>query len=224
MADKEKDKDPSSIVVLGSDDPYFIHHSDNPTAVLVSPLLSGDNYGTWLRAMTMALRAKNKLGFVDGSIEEPKETTQLRQWERCNDLVSSWILNSTESEIRVSILYAQTAREIWIDLRDRFTQTNAPKIYQLKQSIANTTQEDSSVSTYFTKMKALWDELNSLSTLLPCTCGHGKANAALQQQDRGMEFLQGLHGHYSGLRSQILLMDPFPNTTKIYALVRQEEK
>ncbi|KAG5526145.1 hypothetical protein RHGRI_032430 [Rhododendron griersonianum] len=174
--------------------------------------------------MTMALRAKNKLGFVDGSIEEPKETTQLRQWERCNDLVSSWILNSTESEIRVSILYAQTAREIWIDLRDRFTQTNAPKIYQLKQSIANTTQEDSSVSTYFTKMKALWDELNSLSTLLPCTCGHGKANAALQQQDRGMEFLQGLHGHYSGLRSQILLMDPFPNTTKIYALVRQEEK
>ncbi|KAF7151467.1 hypothetical protein RHSIM_Rhsim02G0167500 [Rhododendron simsii] len=146
MADKEKDKNPSSIDVLGSDDPYFIHHSDNPTAVLVSPPLSGDNYGTWLCAMTMALCAKNKLGFVDGSIKEPKETTQLCQWERCNDLVSSWILNSTET------------------------------------------------------------------------------NAALQQQDRGMEFLQGLHGRYSGLRSQILLMDPFPNATKIYALVRQEEK
>ncbi|KAG5555727.1 hypothetical protein RHGRI_006390 [Rhododendron griersonianum] len=73
-------------------------------------------------------------------------------------------------------------------------------------------------------MKALWDELNSLSTLLPCTCGHGKAYAALQQQDCGMEFLQGLHGRYSGLQSQILLMDPFPNATKIYALVRQEEK
>ncbi|KAH7840356.1 hypothetical protein Vadar_015875 [Vaccinium darrowii] len=69
-------------------------------------------------------------------------------------------------------------------------------------------------------MKALWDELSSLSAMLPCTCGHGKAQA----QDRAMEFLQGLHSRYSPLRSQILLMEPFPSVTKIYSLVRQEEK
>ncbi|XP_058213868.1 uncharacterized protein LOC131325566 [Rhododendron vialii] len=73
-------------------------------------------------------------------------------------------------------------------------------------------------------MKALWDELSSVSTVQPCTCGHGKANAALHQQDRAMEFLQGLHERYSSLRSQILLMEPFPSAAKIYALVRQEEK
>ncbi|KAF7137202.1 hypothetical protein RHSIM_Rhsim07G0194300 [Rhododendron simsii] len=39
-----------------------------------------------------------------------------------------------------------------------------------------------------------------------------------------MEFLQGLHEHYSNLRSQILLMEPFLTAAKIYALVRQEEK
>ncbi|XP_058215717.1 uncharacterized protein LOC131326844 [Rhododendron vialii] len=225
MADKQNEKGSDSNDALGStNDPFFIPHSDSPTAVLVTPLLSGDNYGTWLRAMTMALRAKNKLGFVDGSIEMPNDTSKLRQWERCNDLVSSWILNSTEIEIRGSILYAETAREVWLDLRDRFTQTNAPKVYQLKQAIGKTTQEDSSVSTYFTKMKALWDELSSVSTVQPCTCGHGKANAALHQQDRAMEFLQGLHERYSSLRSQILLMEPFPSAAKIYALVRQEEK
>ncbi|KAK0590715.1 hypothetical protein LWI29_030760 [Acer saccharum] len=27
-------------------DPLFVHHSDNPTAVLVSPKLSEDNYNT----------------------------------------------------------------------------------------------------------------------------------------------------------------------------------
>lgn len=80
-----------------TNDPLFVHHSDStPTAVLVTPLLSGDNYGTWLRAMTMALRAKNKLGIVDGSITPPKDFNQLLQWKRCNDLVSSWILNSTD--------------------------------------------------------------------------------------------------------------------------------
>ncbi|KAH7859696.1 hypothetical protein Vadar_004429 [Vaccinium darrowii] len=40
MVAKENEKGPSSTDVLGSDDPYFIHHSDNPTAVFVSPLLS----------------------------------------------------------------------------------------------------------------------------------------------------------------------------------------
>ena len=39
-----------------------------------------------------------------------------------------------------------------------------------------------------------------------------------------MEFLQGLHDRFSALCNQILLMDPFPNATKIYALVRQEAK
>ena len=58
---------------VSMDDSFFIHHSDSPTVVLVSPPLNEENYGTWHRAMTMALRAKNKLGFVDGSINAPKE-------------------------------------------------------------------------------------------------------------------------------------------------------
>ena len=79
--------------------------------------------------MTMALRAKNKSCFVDGTIELPNDIKELQQWQRCNNLVSSWILNSTEGEIRARILYAEIAREIWLDFSDPFTQSNAPKIY-----------------------------------------------------------------------------------------------
>ncbi|KAF9622367.1 hypothetical protein IFM89_031170 [Coptis chinensis] len=74
-----------------------------------------------------------------------------------------------------------------------------------------------SVSAYYTK-------LNSFNTLQPCTCGGGKALSDRLHQDRAMEFLQGLHDRFSALRSQILLMDQFPNATKIYSLIRQEEK
>ncbi|KAL5707954.1 hypothetical protein ACHQM5_018800 [Ranunculus cassubicifolius] len=81
-----------------------------------------------------------------------------------------------------------------------------------------------SVSTYFSKLKSLWNELNSLVIVKPCSCGNGKAIAERLMQDRAMEFLQGLHERYAALRSQILLMEPFPNTGKIYSLVRQEEK
>jgi hypothetical protein len=88
-------------------DPCVIHHSDNPSTVLVTPLLTGDNYPSWRRAVTMALRAKNKFGFVDGSLTSPKKKEDIPKWQRCNDLVASWILNSVSTEIRLSILYAK---------------------------------------------------------------------------------------------------------------------
>ncbi|KAL5854728.1 hypothetical protein ACOSQ3_004595 [Xanthoceras sorbifolium] len=122
-------------------DPYAIHHLDSPSIVLVTPLLTGDNYGSWSHIVTIALRAKSKLGFVDGSFPIPKEQDDISNWERCNDLVGSWILNSVSPEIRPSILYVETAAQIWTDLEDRFSQSNAPKIYQLKQSISTLKQE-----------------------------------------------------------------------------------
>src|SRR4051812_37073799 len=114
-----------------------MHHSDNPSVMLVTPLLSGDNYGSWSRAVTMALRAKSKLGFVDGSLPRPTNQSIVPNWERCNDLVGSWILNSVSPEIRPSILYADTAAQIWADLKERFSQSNAPKIYHIKQAISS---------------------------------------------------------------------------------------
>ncbi|KAH9652494.1 protein kinase domain-containing protein [Citrus sinensis] len=224
MADSQSSKQ-TAILNKQEDDVFLVHPSDSPTAVLVSPLLTGDNYGTWVRAMTMALRAKNKLGFVDGTISKPDEDEDDGgRWQRCNDLVGSWVLNSISNELAGSVLYAQSAREVWQDLQERFQQTNAPKIYELKQAISNLRQGDASVSLYYTRMKALWDELNSLQQVGPCTCANAKTVSQMQQLDRAMEFLQGLHDRYAATRSQILLMDPFPYANKIYSLVRQEEK
>lgn len=115
----------------GSDDPFFVHHSDSPTAILVSPLLSGDNYSTWLRSFSRALEAKNKIGFVDGSINTPTDPVEKSKWSRCDDLVALLILNPVTQEIRGSILYADSAFDIWKDLSGRFYKNNAPKVYQL---------------------------------------------------------------------------------------------
>lgn len=75
----------------------------------------------------MALLAKNKYGFVDGTIKRPElSDPKVSQWERCNKMVYSWILNSVCSDIANSVMYAETAREVWIELGDRFSQQNAP--------------------------------------------------------------------------------------------------
>ncbi|XP_031275302.1 uncharacterized protein LOC116133755 [Pistacia vera] len=159
----------------------------------------------------MALLAKSKLGFVDGSLPVPQEKDDISNWERCNDLVGSWILNSVSPEICPSIMYAETIAQIWTDLKDRFSQSNALKIYQLKQSISSLKQEGMSVSLYFTQLKSLWEELSSIVCITPCICGNAKSSIDQQNQDRAMEFLQGFHDRFSAIRSQILLMEPFPS-------------
>ncbi|KAL6348085.1 hypothetical protein AAG906_039240 [Vitis piasezkii] len=51
--------------------PLFLHNRDHIDVVLVSHHLTGSNYNTWSRAMIVALIAKNKIGFIDGSIPRP---------------------------------------------------------------------------------------------------------------------------------------------------------
>ena len=100
-----------------STSPYFLHNSDHPGIVLVSHHLTGANYNNWSKAMVMALTAKNKISFIDGSIPCPESDDLLfGTWIRCNSMVISWILNSVHKDIADSLLYFDTAVGIWNDL------------------------------------------------------------------------------------------------------------
>ncbi|PKI35094.1 hypothetical protein CRG98_044516, partial [Punica granatum] len=60
--------------------PYTVTSSDG-TGVQ----LNGDNYLTWSRLMRISLRAKNKLGFIDGTLREPVEGEPNRAlWVKAN--------------------------------------------------------------------------------------------------------------------------------------------
>ena len=172
--------------------PYFTHHSDHPGLILVSKPLNGDNYSTWKR--TLALNSKNKLGFVNNSIKAPSEETDpegYATWSRCNDIVHSWIVNALGPEISNSVIYYSTAREVWEDLGERFSQSNAPRIFEIQRDIAYLKQEQLSVSSYYTRLKGLWDELASYDNAV-----HG----AQQDQQKLMQFLMGLNDSYSAIR------------------------
>ncbi|KAI9197646.1 hypothetical protein LWI28_002053 [Acer negundo] len=193
--------------------PYFTHHSDHPGLILISKSLNGDNYSTWKRAMTLALNSKNKLGFVNGSIKAPSEESNpegYATWSRCNDMVHSWIVNTLSPEITDSVIYYSTAHEVWEDLRERFSQSNAPRIFEIQRDIAYLRQEQFSVSAYYTKLKGLWDELTSYNDAT-----HGTQH----DQQKLMQFLMGLNDSYSAIRGQILLMNPLPSVRQAYSSV-----
>lgn len=80
--------------------PLYLHPSDHPGQILVASALTGDNFNEWKRSMTLALSAKNKLGFVNGKYKAPGTTSPyFDPWQRCNDMIITWILNCLSAEI-----------------------------------------------------------------------------------------------------------------------------
>lgn len=76
------------------DDPLFLHYAESPSTVLVTqPLIGGENYLAWARAIRKALLTKNKLGFVDGSLtlSSPLVSSPLvvQAWIRCDNMVGT---------------------------------------------------------------------------------------------------------------------------------------
>ena len=85
--------------------------------------------------MLIALFVKNKIGFIDGSIPKPigTDVSTLHSWIRNDNIVISWIPYAVSKEISASIIFSESAREIWSDLQDHFQQTNGSRIFQLHQ-------------------------------------------------------------------------------------------
>ena len=83
------------------DNPYYLHHNDHAGLQSVTDhLSSGAEFHSWRRSVRMALNVRNRLGFIDGTIHKPPSTDRNSgSWSRCNDHVSTWLMNSVSKQI-----------------------------------------------------------------------------------------------------------------------------
>lgn len=81
----------------------------------------------------------------------------------------------------------------------------------------------STVLTYYTKLKNLWDEYDSIFPSPSCDCVKVKEYVEQMQYQRLLQFLIGLNDSYSKAREQILMMHNLPNVNQAYALIIQDE-
>ncbi|KAI3759425.1 hypothetical protein L6452_07232 [Arctium lappa] len=215
---------------VDTNSPYYLHASDYPRQMHVNDVLTDGNYGDWAQEMKNFLFAKNKMGFVDGTIKTPRENSpEYMTWMRCDAMIKGWLTTAMEKTIRSSVKYANTAAEIWADLEERFGKESAPRAYELKKTLTMTQQDGNSVSAYYTKMRGLWDEIQSVSPIPRCSCGKctcdlGKRLNEAKEKERLYEFLMGLDGVFSTIRTQILVSKPTPTLGTAYHLVSEDEQ
>ena len=99
--------------------------------------------------MEIALSIKRKIGFIHGTIPRPvDDPMKLEQWEACNNLVISWIMNAVSEPISKSIRYIASANQIWKHLESRFNLSNGSRKYRLNKDVYALKQNKCPVSEY----------------------------------------------------------------------------
>ncbi|XP_016199632.1 uncharacterized protein LOC107640636 [Arachis ipaensis] len=170
--------------------------------------------------MQKALNAKRKLGFITGSVPKPDPITEpekFENWQCANDVISTLILNSVTKEVATSLVYIDSAVELWNDLKECLQHGNIPRVFELKRDLMNLRQGATSVSQYFIRIKVLWEELNSYHPV-QCNCGDVHATQEFLQVEYIHYFLMGLDESFFQIRGQILLLEPLPTINKVISL------
>ncbi|XP_025685414.1 uncharacterized protein [Arachis hypogaea] len=211
--------------------PYFLHPGESPGTPLISVILGPSNYHAWERAMCRALRSKNKLKFVDGTLVKPSEDDSLFDaWDRCNTYVVSWLNLSLSPEIAHSVVWMDVAADIWRSLRHRYYQGDSFRMAELQEELFSIRQGDLNITAYFTKLKGIWKELDNFRPIPACKYCTGTCDCGLdvmrnyQEDTNVVRLLRGLNDQFAVVRSQIMLMKPLPTVDATFSLLLQQER
>ena len=143
--------------------------------------------------------------------------------ERCNAIVLSWIMNCVSKELLGGIVYSTNAAAVWKDLCERYDKIDGSHIFQLHKDIATISQGTSLISSYFSKLRELWVEYDSLAPVPGCECVNSREYVVFMHNQKLLQFLMGLNDSYEQARSQILMMVPLPTINKAYSLLIERE-
>lgn len=139
-----------SVITIDESHPFFLHYGENSGAILVAQPLVNDNYPTWAKSMQRALGAKSKLGFIDGILSltptMAKVPLLIQAWTKSNNMVVSWMSNCVSPKILVSVVYKNTALEVWNNLKVISSQTNGSRLFPLQKDLATISQGNLSIT------------------------------------------------------------------------------
>ncbi|KAL2243082.1 UNVERIFIED_CONTAM: Retrovirus-related Pol polyprotein from transposon RE1 [Sesamum indicum] len=115
--------------------------------VMVSAPFNGNNWLSWSRSVRIALESKDKLSFIDGSGIRPAiGTPQYKQWRITDCMVRTWILNTISKDLVNAYLYANSSRDLWMELEARYGECDGTLLYKLQREISSISQGNMSVT------------------------------------------------------------------------------
>lgn len=97
----------------------------------------------------MTLKSYNKMGFIDGTLAKPEKTdSDFAAWSMINNMLVSWIYNSLDSSIKITMSRITDARTMWEALKTHYSVPNVSQGFKLWTDLSSTRQHGSSVMVY----------------------------------------------------------------------------
>jgi len=138
-------------------------------------------------------------------------------------------MNTIEPKLHSTMSHMKVAKDLWTNVKERFSVSDGPCIQQLKEDLIECKQKGMTIVAYYGKLKKLWVDLANHEKTPTCTCGRYTCDLKAKLEKRREEekihqFLMGLdEATYGIVRSNILSQDPLPSLNKIYSILVQEE-
>ncbi|XXG51957.1 hypothetical protein AAC387_Pa03g0404 [Persea americana] len=189
--------------------------------------LNGTNYMNWSFHLKNFVEGKGLLGYLDGTTQKPTtilDTTAkdgastasktvdekaVATWNQNNAKVVTWILNSVDPSLSLSLQAFTKASDMWNHMKKLYHQTNKARRFHLDTELAKYCQNDKTVQQYYSGFLALWTErdqmlLHSVSTeFLPQAL-------KLQEELHVSQFLMNLRSEFEPVRAALMNRENSP--------------
>ncbi|XP_025627756.1 uncharacterized protein [Arachis hypogaea] len=147
------------------------------------------------------------------------------------DPTSPYFLHPGESpEIAQSVLWIDSAMELWKELQHRYQRGDIFRIAELEEELFTVKQGDLSITGYYTKLKRIWEELDNYRPIPQCSHCRGRCNCeysvvkGYKEDSCVVRLLRGLNEQFSTARSQLMMTKPLPGIDEAFSLLLQQER
>ncbi|GAV59105.1 UBN2_3 domain-containing protein [Cephalotus follicularis] len=133
---------------------------------LVQPItghrLNGQNFPQWSQSVMMFISRKGKDDYLTGAAAPlPKGDPKFKSWRAKNNMVMSWLINSTDTEIGQNFLFYGSAKEIWDAPKETYSDNeNTAEFFEIKCVLHDIRQGDLTVTQYYNTLSRYWQQLD----------------------------------------------------------------
>nr|GEW91547.1 hypothetical protein [Tanacetum cinerariifolium] len=127
-------------------------------------------------------------------LNDDSDIALANQWDMCNSVVFTWIINSLSPDLYAGAIYAKYAYELWNDPKETYDNVDGSVVFNLHKNINSLTQSGSSLAEYYNNLNSLWKQFDVM-------------------------FLMGLDDNSMATISNILTTEPLPLVKAAFAIV-----
>ena len=187
-------------------------------------VLTEVNYDVWSQILDMQIAGREKLEYIMGKTDPPKETdATYAKWYAKNQKVKVWLLTSMSPEIMKRYLQLRTAREIWSALAKAFYDgSDETQLFALNQRAFTTKQAGQPLSTYYGELVEIFQELDYRDKFIMKDPDDIVTYKKFVARLRVHIFLSGLDAEFEQIRGEVLRKDPLMDLDDTYAYVHRD--